>query len=296
MRWLQAVDGPVEEFNQTVVVQAPAGVTEADVVVVLQALLDRHAMLRLRVDDGAGGWSLQVPEPGSVDAGGCLQSVDVLSDEALVAARSRLNPAAGVMLSALWVAPTGQLVVVIHHLAVDGVSWRILLEDLNIAWAQHRNGQPVALPAAGHVVCPVGVSCWLSTRALRKSWTRRASGSRWRRSRRRCRRCNLRWTRSPAAGTLVGVAGCGDHPAAAWRGAGGVSCRHPGHLVDRVRLGGGGIFGCGRRPDRHRRGGPRPRRGAGRRCGPVAHGGLVHHQIPGVPGRRWAGLGAGDRR
>ena len=70
MRWLQAsVDGPVDQFNQTVVVQAPVGVTEADVVVVLQALLDRHAMLRLRVDDdGAGGWSLTVPEAGSVDA------------------------------------------------------------------------------------------------------------------------------------------------------------------------------------------------------------------------------------
>ena len=55
MRWLASVDGPVDQFNQTVVVQAPAGVTEADVVVVLQALLDRHAMLRLRVeDDGAG--------------------------------------------------------------------------------------------------------------------------------------------------------------------------------------------------------------------------------------------------
>ena len=150
MRWLHSVDGPVDQFNQTVVVQAPAGVTEADVVVVLQALLDRHAMLRLRVDDdGAGGWSLQVPEAGSVDAGACLHTVDVLSDEALVAARSRLNPAAGVMLSALWVASTGQLALIIHHLAVDAVSWRILLEDLNIAWAQHHSGQPVALPAAG---------------------------------------------------------------------------------------------------------------------------------------------------
>ena len=107
-------------------------------------------MLRLRVDDdGAGGWSLTVPEVGSVDAGGCLQAVDVLSDEALVGARSRLNPAAGVMLSALWVASTGQLVLIIHHLAVDGVSWRILLEDLNIAWAQHHSGQQVALPAGG---------------------------------------------------------------------------------------------------------------------------------------------------
>ena len=69
IRWLHSVEGPVEQFNQTMVVQAPAGVSEADVVVVLQALLDRHAMLRLRVDDdGAGGWSLQVPEAGSVDA------------------------------------------------------------------------------------------------------------------------------------------------------------------------------------------------------------------------------------
>ena len=139
MRWLHSVDGPVDQFNQTVVVQAPAGVTEADVVVVLQALLDRHAMLRLRVDDdGAGGWSLTVPEAGSVDAGACLHTVDVLSDEALAEARSRLNPAAGAMLSALWVPRTGQLALIIHHLAVDGVSWRILLEDLNIAWAQHR--------------------------------------------------------------------------------------------------------------------------------------------------------------
>ena len=157
MCWLHGVDGPVDQFNQTVLVQAPAGVTQADVAVVVQALLDRHAMLRLRVDDdGAGGWSLLVPEAGSVDAGACLHVVEVLSDEALVGARSRLNPAAGAMLSALWVSSTGQLVLIIHHLAVDGVSWRILLEDLNIAWAQHREGQPVALPTARDVVCPVG--------------------------------------------------------------------------------------------------------------------------------------------
>jgi len=90
-----------------------------------------------------------VPEPGSVDARDCLQTVEVLSEEAVVAARSRLNPAAGVMLSALWVAATGRLVAIVHHLAVDGVSWRILLEDLNIAWAQHRGGQQVVLPAPG---------------------------------------------------------------------------------------------------------------------------------------------------
>ncbi len=29
MRWLQSVDGPIDQFNQTVVVQAPAGVTDS---------------------------------------------------------------------------------------------------------------------------------------------------------------------------------------------------------------------------------------------------------------------------
>ncbi len=150
MHWLHGVEGPVDQFNQTVSVQAPAGVTETDVVAVLQAVLDRHAMLRLRVDDdGAGGWALTVPEAGAVDARACLRAVPVLSDEAVIEARSRLNPAAGVMLSALWVADTGQLVLIVHHLAVDGVSWRILLEDLNIAWAQHRGGQQLVLPAPG---------------------------------------------------------------------------------------------------------------------------------------------------
>ena len=75
-----------------------------------------------------------------MDAGACLHTVDVMTDDALVAARSRLNPAAGAMLSALWVTSTGQLALIVHHLAVDAVSWRILLEDLNIAWAQHHNG------------------------------------------------------------------------------------------------------------------------------------------------------------
>ncbi|MDT5101960.1 MAG: glycopeptidolipid biosynthesis protein, partial [Mycobacterium sp.] len=150
MEWLRSMSGAVDQFNQTVVVQAPAGVTEADVAIILRALLDRHATLRLRVDDdGPGGWSLWVPDPGSVTADECLRAVDELSDAALVEARSRLNPAAGAMLSAVWATETNQLALVIHHLAVDGVSWRILLEDLNIAWAQHHSGQPVALSAGG---------------------------------------------------------------------------------------------------------------------------------------------------
>ncbi|WP_324738413.1 amino acid adenylation domain-containing protein [Mycobacterium sp. 5-140-3-2] len=150
MRWLQTVDGPIDDFNQTMVLAAPAGVTADEVVVVLQALLDRHPMLRLRVeDDGEGGWKLHAPDPGTVQAGDCLQTVDTLTDATLVEARSRLNPGAGAMVSAVWASETSQLALIIHHVAVDGVSWRTLIEDLNIAWAQHHSGQPVALPVGG---------------------------------------------------------------------------------------------------------------------------------------------------
>ncbi|RDH73975.1 amino acid adenylation domain-containing protein, partial [Mycolicibacterium moriokaense] len=150
MRWLRGVDGPVDQFNQTVVLQAPAGVTESDVSAVLQALVDRHATLRLRaVDDVAGGWSLTVPEIESVDVRDCLCAVGALSDDVLTAARAELNPGAGKMLAALWVPDTRRLALMIHHLAVDAVSWRILLEDLNIAWAQHRAGGAVELPPVG---------------------------------------------------------------------------------------------------------------------------------------------------
>ncbi|MGV0837952.1 amino acid adenylation domain-containing protein [Mycolicibacterium thermoresistibile] len=147
MRWLRSVDGPTDEFNQTVVLQAPAGATEDDVVTVLQALVDRHPTLRLRPADGDSG--LLVPAPGAVAVRDRLHTVATLTDDTLLAARSRLDPATGAMFSAVWASDTGRLALVIHHLAVDGVSWRILLEDLNIAWAQHRNGRPIELPTGG---------------------------------------------------------------------------------------------------------------------------------------------------
>ena len=44
--------------------------------------------------------------------------------------------------------PTGQrrLLVVIHHLVVDSVSWRILLSDLQMAYQQLSAGQMIRLP------------------------------------------------------------------------------------------------------------------------------------------------------
>ena len=39
-----------------------------------------------------------------------------------------------------------RLLVVIHHLVVDGVSWRILLEDLQTAYQQLSSGEAMQLP------------------------------------------------------------------------------------------------------------------------------------------------------
>ncbi|MCB2380571.1 condensation domain-containing protein, partial [Hymenobacter sp. BT635] len=41
---------------------------------------------------------------------------------------------------------TDELLLVAHHLVVDGVSWRILLEDLATLYAQAQQGQPQQLP------------------------------------------------------------------------------------------------------------------------------------------------------
>ncbi|OBF13598.1 hypothetical protein A5727_16090 [Mycobacterium sp. ACS4331] len=150
MGWLRSLRGPVDQFSQTVVVRAPDGVIADDVIAVVQALLDRHAMLRMRArEDADAGWVLSVPEKGAVDARSCVQTVETLSAEALADARSALDPAAGVMLRALWVGDTQQLALTVHHLAVDGVSWRILLEDLNLAWMLRRGGEPIVLPVTG---------------------------------------------------------------------------------------------------------------------------------------------------
>jgi len=148
--WLAGVDGPVERFNQTVVLQAPPGVVAADVEALLQALLDRHAMLRAVVeDDPAGGWRLRTRPVGSVPAGACLRVVDTLCDEVIGAARDELDPRAGRMVRAVWAAASGQLLLIAHHLVVDGVSWRILAEDLNTAWTQHHTGKPITLAGDG---------------------------------------------------------------------------------------------------------------------------------------------------
>src|SRR5262249_62061750 len=68
-------------------------------------------------------------------------------------AERRLSPAAGELVQAGGVdagAPRpGRLLLTIHHLAVDGVSWRILVPELAAAWAAIVRGEVPALTARG---------------------------------------------------------------------------------------------------------------------------------------------------
>ncbi|MGA4846192.1 amino acid adenylation domain-containing protein [Streptomyces sp. G5(2025)] len=145
MRWLAELGGPLDPFNQSVVVSVPADLDEERLVAALRAVVDRHDTLRLRVaDDG----TMSIPEPGAPDASGLLVRHDApeLDDGALhttvaelaAAARDRLAPSRGEVLQACWLdrgpRRPGLLVLVAHHLAVDAVSWRLLVPDLAAAY------------------------------------------------------------------------------------------------------------------------------------------------------------------
>ncbi|QUS15474.1 amino acid adenylation domain-containing protein [Bacillus velezensis] len=66
----------------------------------------------------------------------------------VAALQQRMDIEKGPLLKAGWFKTRSgdYLFITVHHLAVDGVSWRILLEDLSAAYTQAVKGQPVQLP------------------------------------------------------------------------------------------------------------------------------------------------------
>ncbi|THA71401.1 amino acid adenylation domain-containing protein [Streptomyces sp. A0958] len=131
----KAADG----FCQWVEVCVPPGGDETAWQAVLDALLARHDVLRARLGDDV----LHIPPAGEVTGGEVLTRVPAggdpraAADAAIDAARRAMDPRTGPLLRAVWVdagpSRPGRLVLVAHHLAVDGVSWRILLDDLEHA-------------------------------------------------------------------------------------------------------------------------------------------------------------------
>ncbi|WP_455678742.1 amino acid adenylation domain-containing protein, partial [Streptomyces atratus] len=155
--------GPVDGFNQSMLVQAPAGADTGRLAAALQAVLDHHDALRMRLSRDGARWALEVAPRGTVSAEELITRVDVagLDGEGLRAvigeharaAWRRLAPEAGVMVQAVWFdagpEQSGRLLLVLHHLVVDGVSWRIVLPDLAAAWEAVVAGRTVQLEPVG---------------------------------------------------------------------------------------------------------------------------------------------------
>ncbi|GGR89989.1 hypothetical protein GCM10010252_31100 [Streptomyces aureoverticillatus] len=147
------VGGRFPRFSMAVMVDLPPDIDETTLVATLSAVVDHHDMLRSRLLPDDGG--LVVGAPGTVDVAGLLRRAEAERDSAaeLDAATGRLDPEAGVMAQFVWFDPgagaAGRLLMVLHHLVADGVSWRTLLPDLAAAWAQVREGRAPVLPPVG---------------------------------------------------------------------------------------------------------------------------------------------------
>ncbi|MGW5861006.1 amino acid adenylation domain-containing protein [Streptomyces sp. NPDC055239] len=156
-------------FAQWTIVGAPAGLGRDVLVSGVAAVLDTHDMLRARATsggdttNGGDGLELSVGQRGSVDAAALVtridaadvpdDSLDGLAEESAREATKRLDPSAGVMLQAVWVDAgpkrTGRLALAVHHLVVDGLSWRILVPDLRAACEASAAGREPELDPVG---------------------------------------------------------------------------------------------------------------------------------------------------
>ncbi|MFI2610972.1 amino acid adenylation domain-containing protein [Kitasatospora sp. NPDC018619] len=153
---------PARAGSQAMLLTAPPGLTAGQLTAVLQAVLDRHEVLRARLEEERE--QLVVPEPGEagapdaadlvarVDAAGLdRERLDALVDEQAAAAQAALAPREGVMLRAVLLdrgpGRAGLVLLTAHHLVIDGVSWRVLVPDLAVAHAALAGGDGDATAA-----------------------------------------------------------------------------------------------------------------------------------------------------
>ncbi|SUA46129.1 Linear gramicidin synthase subunit D [Nocardia africana] len=162
--WFVEHLGAPARFAQSVLVRLPADARVDDVRATVRAVVDHHDVLRSRLR--AGRWDV-LPPNASESAGSVSTRTfgagerpgspgfAAVVEAACAAAVDRLDPATGAMAHVVCLLPEPGLdaearaLVVIHHLAVDAVSWRILLPDFATAWQRIVAGRPVELAAPG---------------------------------------------------------------------------------------------------------------------------------------------------
>ncbi|OMI36022.1 condensation domain-containing protein, partial [Streptomyces sparsogenes] len=137
-------EGPTDAYHLSMAVRVPSDARPEHLIAALQALTDRHDALRMRQTGDRQQRSLEIMEPGSVRVADCFthQAVRIAGEAEWVPAlaeasfrhQAELDPASGRTLQAVWLDPgperPGRLLILLHHLVVDGVSWRFLLPDL----------------------------------------------------------------------------------------------------------------------------------------------------------------------
>jgi amino acid adenylation domain-containing protein/non-ribosomal peptide synthase protein (TIGR01720 family) len=190
--YLMRLGGDIGRFTMAMTVDLPVGIDRDGLVATLSAAFDRHDILRSRLVTGEQT-GLETTPPGTVDVAPLIHRVqsdgtwgETWREQAaaeLEAAAGRLNPAGGVMAQFVWFDAgsdvPGRMSIVLHHFAVDGVSWRILLPDLAAAWRQVRDGRTPRLP---EVATSVRRWAWALTEAAAERadelplWHRMVSG------------------------------------------------------------------------------------------------------------------------
>ncbi|MER5888543.1 amino acid adenylation domain-containing protein [Streptomyces sp. NPDC001941] len=147
MRWWREQGGDRSAFTQSMLFPVEPGTGEERLRAAVAGLAERHGSLRIRLLPGDE--ELEVAEPGvlvpefvRVDASGPQDLRELAAGRARAA---RLDPYTGPALRAAWLDAgpdrPGGLLLTAHHLAVDGVSWRVLGPDLALALA---GGEPPA--------------------------------------------------------------------------------------------------------------------------------------------------------
>jgi amino acid adenylation domain-containing protein/non-ribosomal peptide synthase protein (TIGR01720 family) len=141
-------------WNQSVLLHCDEPLRLAELRAALRALVEHHDSLRLTYRRAPDGRWIQRYEPVAQDD---LQEmlwvrqaqeasrIEALCEEA----QGSLDLGRGPLLRALAIQlqdGSARLLLVAHHLVVDGVSWRILVEDLRTAYEQACAGERISLP------------------------------------------------------------------------------------------------------------------------------------------------------
>ncbi|SMD26148.1 non-ribosomal peptide synthase domain TIGR01720/amino acid adenylation domain-containing protein [Kibdelosporangium aridum] len=116
-----------EHFNQSLVVELVENYDGEALEKAAAAIVEHHDALRMRFET-VEGKRIQRNAP---------------AEEQILVGRG-IDLASGPMVKAVLIDTTTVLLAV-HHLVVDGVSWRVLLEDLNTAYQQAVRGEPIDL-------------------------------------------------------------------------------------------------------------------------------------------------------